>query len=123
MKKILFILFIFINSFAIADESMPVMIGGETNHDACGAIGKVQGLDINGDGFLAVRQGAGSEYLMIDKLHNGDDVIFCDSQGKWIGIVYGKDCGTSSPIVKRQPYKGPCKSGWVFEKWVTVTAG
>ena len=59
-----------------------------------------------------------------DKIHkNGTKVIMCDSQGKWIGVVYGSDCGTSSPIAKKQPYKGSCKSGWVYEKYVILIAG
>ena len=100
--------------------AVPVMIGGEKDMDACGgAIGVVQGISRRGDGFLAVRSGPGTKYTTIDKFYrNGERVIICDRKGKWIGIVYGKNCATGSPVLQRKPYDGSCKSGWAFEKYV-----
>ncbi len=110
--------------FVYADNNMPVMYGGYIDEDACASIGEIRGINKQGDGFVAIRSGASSKYSMKDKIRkNGTKVIMCDSHGKWIGIVYGKDCGTSSPIVKKQPYTGSCKSGWVYEKYVVLTAG
>ena len=107
-----------------AENSMPVMHGGYAYEDACASIGEIRGIDKYGDGFVSIRSGAGSKYSMKDKIHkNGTKVIICDNHGKWIGIVYGEDCGTSSPIVKKQPYKGSCKSGWVYEKYIVLIAG
>jgi len=110
--------------FVYADNSMPVMYGGDVDEDACTALGEIRGISKHGDGFVAIRNGAGSKYRMKDKIRkNGTRIIMCDSHGKWIGIVYGNDCGTSSPIAKKQPYRGKCKSGWVYEKYVVLTAG
>jgi len=109
-----------------AGGAVPVMVGGVAKLDACGGLGEVRGLNQSSDGFLAVRMGPGSKYPMIDRLYNGNQVYFCDSHGKWIGIVYGKpaqDCGLSSPLPKRQPYKGPCQSGWAHRNWLVLIAG
>ena len=123
MKKIIMILSLLIG-LLYADNSMPVMYGGDVDGDACASIGEIRGINKHDDGFVAIRSGAGSKYSMKDKIRkNGTNVIMCDSHGKWIGIVYGDDCGTSSPIAKKQPYKGSCKSGWVYEKYVVLIAG
>ena len=76
-------------------------------------------------GSIIVRSGPGTKYKIIDKIYrNGTGVAMCDSHGKWEGVVYGKgNCGTGSPVNKRQPYTGECKSGWVFEKYVRLVAG
>lgn len=111
---------------ACAGDAVPVMIGGIAEFDACGGLGEVHGLNPRGDGFLAVRTGPGSKYPMIDRLHNGNQVYFCDKHGEWIGIVYGKtvqDCGVSSPLPRRQPYKGSCLSGWAHQNWLVLIAG
>ena len=106
-----------------AENRVPVMIGGEAEEWACSALGKVRGLDPDGDGFLAVRRGPGSQYAMIDKLHNGDMATICDERGKWIGIVYGRHCGLETYVAKRRAYRGPCRSGWVYGKWLRVVGG
>ena len=111
--------------FSYANENIPVMYGGETQEDACGSWGEIQGISKHGDGFIAIRNGPGSKFKIKDKIYyNSTQVTLCDFHGKWIGIVYGDtDCGTSSPIPKRQPYKGKCKVGWIYEKYVRLTAG
>ncbi|QOG06414.1 YARHG domain-containing protein [Aureimonas sp. OT7] len=43
----------------------------------------VSGLDPNGDGFLAVRNGPGSQFRQIGKLLEGDQVVILDSSGVW----------------------------------------
>jgi len=110
-----------------AQSQTAVHIGGEPGADACGGWGKVKGLNPAGDGFLAVRSGPGVRNAMIDKIHNGQQIWFCDQKGSWIGIVYSQskntDCQVSSPIMPRKRYAGPCKSGWVHEKYVELTAG
>ena len=123
MKKTVAAASLVLITIAGAGESVPVMVGGEVNQDACSGYSQVQGLKKGGDGFLAVRRGPSTNYKMIDKLYNGDQVWTCDQKGKWTGIVYGKDCGVGSPVKNRQPYKGACKSGWVFGKWLTLIAG
>jgi len=103
------------------------MYGGEANIDACGAVGKVSGLKSDGDNFLAVRAIPSFKGLEEDRLSNGQQVIFCEEEGPWLGIVYDKsgtkDCGTGSPISEATTYVGPCNSGWVNSKYVTLIAG
>jgi hypothetical protein len=109
---------------ALADVTVPVMVGGTAELDACGGFGEVRGLHSRGDGFLAVRAGPSRKYPLIDRLHNGRKVYFCDKHGEWIGIVYGEqDCGVSSPLPNKQPYKGPCRSGWAHQNWLVMIAG
>jgi uncharacterized protein YgiM (DUF1202 family) len=62
----------------------------------------VLGLDPNGDGFLAVRTGPGTDYRKIDELYNGDKVRTCAVSGPWVGVYYGK----------------PRRKGWVHGKWL-----
>ena len=108
--------------------SVPVMVGGEADLDACGSIGAVVGLDPNGDNFLAVRTGPGTQFDQIDSLYTGDQIHLCDRQGAWLGIVYqgggpAGDCGVATPVADRTPYAGGCNSGWVFEEYVQLVAG
>ncbi|MGQ0563831.1 MAG: SH3 domain-containing protein, partial [Gemmobacter sp.] len=69
----------------------------------------VTGLDPNGDNFLAVRSGPGTEYRKIDELHTGDQVRTCDLRGNWVGVYYGAG--------------GNRKSGWVFRRYLADGAG
>ncbi len=106
--------------------NVPVLAGGEAEFDACGSQGVVRGLDPKGDGFLAVRSGPGSGHAMLDKIHNGDIVNLCDQRGSWLGVVYShetEDCGVGTPWPRRQVYSGPCRSGWVYRKFVADYAG
>ncbi len=95
--------------------------------DACGSIGVVRGLDPHGgDGFLAVKSGPGLTYPRIGKLYNGEQVYLCSDAGDWYGIVYSKrhqDCNVSTPWPQSSAYTGPCRSGWVYKRWVVPFAG
>jgi hypothetical protein len=107
-------------------RSVPVMIGGERDLDACGAVGVVSGLDPKPASTLSVRSGPGPQFDRIDRLTSGTRVWLCDRKGPWVGVVYGpdgQDCGVSRPIDRRRPYTGPCASGWVFDKYVSLLAG
>lgn len=109
-----------------AGSGVDVMIGGDADYDACGSVGMVTGLDPQGDNFLAVRSGPGTGYEQIDSLFSGDEVFLCDRRDRWHGIVYGPpgtDCGVGSPVAGRQGYLGPCRSGWVFDRYIRVIAG
>jgi Caspase domain/Bacterial SH3 domain len=57
--------------------------------DACASVGRVRGLDPNGDNFLSVRTGPGTGFGEIDRLYTGNKVRICSSQGKWLKITYG----------------------------------
>ena len=58
---------------------------------ACFGAAEVMGLDPNGDGFLAVRTGPGSNYPMIGQVHNGDRVGVYARRGDWHAISFGPD--------------------------------
>lgn len=65
----------------------------------------VRGLDPNGDGFLAVRSGPGSNYRKLGEIYNGDQVRYCARAGKWMGIYYGS----------------PRRVGWAHSNWLAVS--
>ena len=120
MKRMIIVLIL--TSIINASQYVPVLVGGEIDYDPCG-YGKVKGLKKDGDGFLTVRSTPSTKGAALDRLHNEDGVWMCDKEGKWIGIIYGDNCGLSSPIAKQKAYDGSCKSGWVYEKWVILIAG
>lgn len=105
----------------------PVMYGGEADLDACGGVGEVSGLKSDGENFLAVRALPSIKGSEEDRLSNGQQVIICEEDAPWLGIVYDKsgmkDCGTGSPISEATTYIGPCDTGWVASKYVTLIAG
>ncbi|SMX31845.1 SH3 domain-containing protein [Actibacterium lipolyticum] len=76
------------------------------------ALDVVAGLNPNGDGFLAVRTGPGTQYPQIGSLYNGDQVIVCDARGKWRGVFYGPNMG-----------EGSGQRGWVHSNWLRPLAG
>lgn len=109
---------------ALPAQAQYLTLGGD-DMDACASNGVVVGLRADGDNFLAVRAGPGKGQAKIDQLHSGDEVFVCTGEGAWLGIVYGdgRECGVSSPIVPARLYQGPCKSGWVHQNFIEITAG
>jgi len=107
-----------------ADPEVPVKVGGFPDMDACMTLGEVDGLDPNGDNFLAVRGGPDTSFGKIDELHEGDQVWICAGRNDFMGVVYGdEDCGVGTPINPARNYDGPCATGWVYQKYVTIIAG
>jgi hypothetical protein len=115
---------------AASPAARPVIVGLDgAEFDACGSQGSVRGL--KDDGVLPVREAPATDAAESDRLRNGAPVMLCDSSkdGKWIGVVYPgsgqtmADCAVSSPVLRRGPYSGPCRSGWVASTFVAVTAG
>jgi hypothetical protein len=99
---------------------VPIIIESDANLDPCG-VGVVHGLKASGDGFLSVRSGPGTGYQEIDRAYNGQYVYWCAQKGTWVGIVYGDNsagCNVMTAWAVTQPYTGPCRSGWVHERWV-----
>ncbi|MEK2687510.1 hypothetical protein [Bdellovibrio sp. GT3] len=97
-----------------------VMVGGEAEFDACGGYGVVLATT----SLVSIKDGK----MEFDKVDVNTFVSSCDSSEdrRFIGIIYGKkgqDCGVSSPIPKRQEYKGPCKSGWIKAEFFELLAG
>ncbi|SFA50829.1 SH3 domain-containing protein [Paracoccus halophilus] len=58
---------------------------------ACFGAAEVMGLDPNGDGFLAVRSGPGTDYPMIGAVYNGERVGTYGKRGAWHAITFGPD--------------------------------
>jgi hypothetical protein len=109
-------------------DATPVLVGGESDLDACLSLGQVVGLDPAGDNFLAVRAGPGSKNAELDRLGPKRLVTVCDERGRWLSVVYAPegsdtDCGTGSPQAERTAYRGPCRSGWVHASHVEIVAG
>jgi uncharacterized protein YgiM (DUF1202 family) len=101
---------------------VPVMERASDGLDTC-ALGQVTGLKADGDGFLAVRSGPGSGHTKLDELHNGDRVWLFEQKGEWIGIVYGVEDLSCSPVETDREVKTDGKKGWVHENWIEVLAG
>ncbi|AGB73759.1 hypothetical protein RHSP_12272 [Rhizobium freirei PRF 81] len=82
----------------------------------------VAGLKANGDGFLAIRSGPGSQYRQLGELHNGDMVIAFQQRGQWAGVVYGSETPNvrcHSTKTHPLPYKN---KGWVNANWLKLVA-
>lgn len=102
---------------------MPVRIGQEAGQDACLSLGQVT---LRRGGFLAVRSGPGVGYRLRDKLGPGQRLWLCDHRPGWHGVVYAVqrfDCGVGTPVASVQPYRGPCRQGWVSAAYVEAIAG
>jgi hypothetical protein len=107
----------------------PVRVGlAGDDLDACLSDGEVTGLDPGGDNFLAVRAVPGTQGRIVHRLGPRHRVHVCEEAGTWLGIVYSpddpdRDCNVGSPVPSPQPYDGPCASGWVAARYVTIVAG
>lgn len=66
----------------------------------------VQGLNPNGDGFLALRTGPGSNYQQIGSLRNGDAAYLRSCEGKWCYVEDGSINGVESRF-----------RGWIHTGW------
>ncbi len=125
MKKltIAFILFLCSGILTQAQQlQKPILEIQEEDWDTC-SFGEVANLDPDGDNFLAVRSGPGTNYQMIDKIHSGEHVWIFNHDGNWMGVVYGDKNIDCSPVERTREYQGPGKKGWVFEKYIRHIAG
>ena len=104
---LVFLFFTFSLSVASAQKlSVPIIKDCTDGQAACYATSQVSGLKANGDGFLAVRTGPGSNYRMIGKLRNGDVVTVISFRGKWRGVELRNG-----------------SFGWVHSNWLSDLAG
>lgn len=110
--------------------SVSVRVGQDgPDLDACAGYGVIKGLNPQGDNFLSVRSAPDGSARELDRLSQGAGVAMCDFKEGWVGVVYAPsqnadaDCGTGSPVAKEQDYEGPCRSGWVSERFVELMAG
>ena len=109
---------------------VPVMVGGYDDLDACLSAVRVTGLDPKGDNYLSLRSRPSAKARELARLPAGQIMSSCarSRDGMWTGVVYNPsgdplDCGTGTPIARRQPYRGPCASGWVATRFIVVIAG
>ena len=117
---------------AQARADVPVSILPSNGGAAPCSVGQIVGLDPRGDGFLSVLSTPGRRpYREIDRLYNGQEVLMCDGQGPWVGVVYPggrhaslSDCDNAfRPNPIRWAYTGPCAYGWIHHRYVVLTAG
>ncbi|SEN30068.1 SH3 domain-containing protein [Palleronia pelagia] len=109
-----------------ADLDVPITeMAGDGQAATCSSA-TVVGLDPNGDGFLAVRTGPGSNHRKIDELHNGDVVYIFEGVGQWVGVTYGNiadgwpdSCGNNGPARRVRD----SQKGWVHSNWLRGLAG
>ncbi|AUW56809.1 hypothetical protein C1T17_00675 [Sphingobium sp. SCG-1] len=120
----------------------PVTIGEDGPRlDACGALGVVRG--IAGGRTLALQAAPFQNAAASAQLANGSRVHVCTRSldQRWLGVVVPPsapapvegssrnaaapepvDCGVTSPVDHKQPYDGPCQSGWVSSGFVQLIA-
>ena len=112
----------------------PVLLDGKPVWDG-GADAVIRGLRSNGDGFLSVRASPSIKATELDRLTNGRFVLFftgdpqADKNG-FVGVVYSDGAGNGAiREICKVPgdfydgaYNGPCKSGWVFHRFVEIQA-
>lgn len=112
----------FINFAQAQQLDVPVIEHADENLDTC-SYAQISGLKADGDGFLAVRSGPGSNYTKLDELKNNDKIWLYDQQGDWIGIVYGTDNIECSSMDEDREIQTDGKKGWVHQNWVEFLAG
>ena|SRR5688572_20569087 len=115
-------------TFAHAQRARPVIVGADPELDACPSTGRVSGLNPDGDNFLSVRAAPNPDARAVARVRSGQILWICDVTAgeRWYGVVYsisGADrCGLNR-VRRSRAYSGPCRSGWVSARYVTVIAG
>ena len=119
-----------VQAAAPIQPDVPVMVGGDSEQDACGGTDQVIRLNPRGDNFVSLRSRPSTTGRELARLPSGQSGYLCDSSPdhQWQGVVYaapGKDmdCGVGTPIARKRPYRGPCTSGWVSSRFLELVAG
>lgn len=104
-------------------RTVRIGIDGEHGMDACHTNGRISGQDTVG-----VLGAPNETAARADGLEPGQTVDICETITGWYGVVYRKgsdtsSCGTGENLPGPRDYAGPCRSGWVPENNVEVTAG
>lgn len=124
MKVSLSLVAMLLGASALSEGTVPVMIGGIPDVDACTTLGAISSGEA-----VALRSGPGDEYQRLAVLQKGKYVHVCSTShdGSWSGVIVAQDgildCGVSSPIPAPKQYDGPCQSGWIPTKRVAPVAG
>jgi hypothetical protein len=100
---------------------IPVPLAAAEGYGPC-STAAVRGLN-RADAFLAVRSGPSVRHHALARLGNGANVFACVRRGDWFGIVFAPesrqvDCGVLRPRRVNAYYSGPCRSGWVHERYL-----
>ena len=118
-----------------AKISRAVTIGEDgPRFDACGALGQAVRVGARG---LAIRAAPFADAQEIGRMAEGARAHICTRSldQKWLGVVLPLsgpeqsdgaapvDCGVSEPVDRKQPYTGPCLSGWVSSAGIRLIAG
>jgi hypothetical protein len=119
-----------------APVARPVMIGEDgASFSACETIGTIIAA---GDDELPaeLRAAPFADSKSAGRLAPGSRVYVCSRtlDQKWLGVVLdGSDvpaaitpatgCGLKRRVEQKQPYSGPCPSGWVSSAYVRLVAG
>jgi hypothetical protein len=102
----------------------PVMVGGDSELDACSEIANIVAKK-----FIYLKDAPNLNANNVTMLSNDKrqplNVLVCDASAdqQWVGVVVqspDKDCGVSSPIAMRQKYQGVCFSGWLLRRQLKV---
>ncbi|MFK4004356.1 hypothetical protein [Qipengyuania sp. NPDC077563] len=109
---------------------MPIRIGGDgPDFDACGTYAEVAEYDAAGEDKPYVHDAPSASTKVRHTLSPAQGVQICASENGWSGIVYpgegqtAADCGTGRPVASEENYTGPCRQGWVEERYLEMIAG
>ncbi|WP_196161758.1 hypothetical protein [Reinekea sp. G2M2-21] len=119
MKNILLIVTTLLSFSSLAKDSVPIMVGGNENLDACTAYILIK----NG---TELRVGPNEGYEVLMKIEKDLTGWSCSYSNEWSGVIFplnGEYCGVSSPIPEEKAYSGPCLSGWVPSSQIELLAG
>lgn len=115
-----------VGSTAMAEKlAVPIYEYGSIGDLPTCATGIVVGLKDDGDGFLAVRTGPGTQFNKIDEIKNGDLVTVYDARDGWFGVMYGGksgDCSFTGAGAKRT-VNYPGNKGWIHRNWLENFSG
>ena len=83
--------------------------------------GTVMGLRADGDGFLAVRSGPGSDFRKLGELSNGDRVTIFGAEGDWLAVLVpgGRidQADACQRVGSRRQISG-AGLGWAHRNWI-----
>jgi hypothetical protein len=108
-------------SAQVAKPREPVPLYADSDLPPC-STATIANLEAR-DGFLSVRAGPSRRERELARLSNGDAVFACVRDGDWFGIVFERPgentgCGVDQPVRVARDYAGPCRSGWVYERYI-----
>ena len=107
--------------------AVPVLLTPSEHMDACPSTVRPKLPRGGADGFLSLRAGPGAAWPETMRLHRSDLMYACANSNGWQAVVVqpagGGDCGVSTYVRVLRRYTGPCRSGWVAERYLETVAG